>query len=199
MIANDIFADRGALDADLFLLESMLWSRNAVLERLVKASACREQAVIDLLRIESMYQFAEFFFLLRAREIHSVEEIERLADIHNVHVATLTSDAEKMKRLGVRKERLLDAIFTADTLPRLLQNWREWPGAIDQSNLGRLLVTVMPTETCRKLVVASAEAGFLTRSKSPYGTVLVCSTGTMEQVFGGVVRDLRERVKNGQP
>ncbi len=186
------------LDADLYVLESILWSKTALSARLIDASASRDTGVIDLLRIEAMYQFAEFFFVLKARGIETVERLSLLADMHNAHVSALTLDPDKMRRLGLRSERLLDSIFTSDTMPRLLQTWRERPGTVDQSNLGRLLVTVMSTETCRKLVVASAEAGFLVREKSPYGTVLVRSTGVMEKVFGGVIRDLRRRIQDGQ-
>lgn len=191
-------ADKEDLDADLYVLESILWSRTALSNRLIEASASRDAGVVDLLRIEAMYQFAEFYFVLKARRIDTVEMVSLLADMHNSHVSALTSDPDKMRRLGLRSERLLDSIFTADTMPRLLQTWRECPGTLDQSNLGRLLVTVMSTETCRKLVVAAAEAGFLIREKSPYGTVLVRSTGVMERVFGGVIRDLRRRIQNGQ-
>src|SRR6266852_3395645 len=76
-----------------------------------------------------------------------------------------TKDETKMDRLGLAGDRLLDAMFTADTLPRLLQNWREQPGAIDQSNLARFLATVMSTETCRKVAVACGTAGFLNRER----------------------------------
>ncbi|MFL9828673.1 hypothetical protein [Rhodoplanes sp. SY1] len=194
MTANDIFADESAVEADLFLQESILWSRSVLSARLVEASVARKPELLDTLRIEAMYQFCEFFYLLRARRIESEEEIARLADIHNQHLDTLLRDADKMKRLGLRKDRVLDAIFTADTLPRLVETWRGRAGRIDQSNLARFLVSVMSTETCRKLVVASAEAGFLERGRSPFGTILVSSTGVMEQVFGGVLRDLRRRL-----
>jgi hypothetical protein len=89
----------------------------------------------------------------------------------------------------------LDAIFTADTMPRLLQNWRDNPGAIDQSNLARLLVGVMSTETCRKLVIAFAEAGFLKRERTPFGTIIVSSTGLMEHIFGYCVREMRLQIQ----
>ena len=56
------------------------------------------------------------------------------------------------------RERALESMFTADTMPRLLQHWRESAGAIDQSNLARLLMGVMSTETCRKVVLAFADA-----------------------------------------
>lgn len=194
MTANDIFSDEAAVEADLLVQESILRSRAELSARLAAASVCRDAELLDTLRIEAMYQFCEFFYLLRARRIESEDAIRRLADLHNQHLDTLSRDADKMKRLGLRNERLLDAIFTADTLPRLIETWRERPGRIDQSNLARFLVGVMSTETCRKLVVACATAAFLERVRSPYGAVLVSSTGVMEQIFGSVLRNLRLRI-----
>lgn len=197
MTANDIFADRAALDADLILHEGLLWARVALSERLVSASASREADLLDGLRIESMYQFCEFFYLLKARRIENVETVRTLADIHNQHLVELSRDKAKLARLGIRMERLLDAIFTGDTMQRLIEAWRDRPGQIDQSNLARFLVLVMSTETCRKLVVTSCEAGFLNRSRSAFGSMLVTTTGVMEQIFGGVMRDLRLRIERG--
>src|SRR6516165_6391353 len=96
---------------------------------------------------------------------------------------------KKMARLGLNSERLLDAMFAADTMRRLGQIWHDRPGTLDQSNLARLLVLVMSTETCRKIAVACAKAGFLQREESPYGMMLVRSNGVLEQVFGGCIRD----------
>jgi hypothetical protein len=104
-------------------------------------------------------------------------------------------DPAKMERLGISRERALESMFTADTMPRLLQHWRESAGAIDQSNLARLLMSVMSTETCRKVVVACADARFLERKRTPYGTMLVFSNGTLEAIFGGCLRDLRMRIR----
>jgi hypothetical protein len=118
-----------------------------------------------------------------------------LAELHNQYIVDLTRDAEKMSRLGLKCERLLDAILTADTMPRLLANWRERSGAIDQSNLARLLVAVMSSETCRKLVVAFADAGFLKRQRTAFGTVIVSSTGIMEQIFGDCIREMRLKIQ----
>jgi hypothetical protein len=103
-------------------------------------------------------------------------------------------DPAKIARLGLTAARLIDAMFTADTMPRLLQNWRERPGAIDQSNLARLLVLVMSTETCRKVVMACSTAGFLARERTAYGTALIFSNGRIENVFGSCIRDLRRRL-----
>ena len=194
MIANDIFSDEEAIEADLALQECLLWSRAELFDRLTAASLSQVQVTAETLRLDAMSPFVEFFYLIRARRIETTDQITRLAEIHNEHIDLLCRDASKMKRLGLRKDRLLDAIFTSDTLPRLTETWKLHPGRIDQSNLARFLATVMSTETCRKLVVACADAGFLSRSKSPFGAVLVQSTGIMEQIFGGVLRDLRRRI-----
>jgi hypothetical protein len=151
--------------------------------------------VLSVLRLEATYQFAEFYYLLRARKIETENDIQRLADIHNKYIVDLTKDPKKMARLGLNSERLLDAMFAADTMRRLGQIWRDRLGTLDQSNLARLLVLVMSTETYRK--VAVAKAGFLQREESPYGMMLVCSNGVLEQVFGGCIRDLRHRIHKG--
>jgi hypothetical protein len=190
--------DRQEIEADLFVLESLRWNRKEFEDRLCRASASQDEAVIGMLRLKVAYQFAEFFYQLAARRITTIEQIEALIQAHNEYLAMLFKDKAKMKRLGLRPDRILDAIFTEDTRPRLLQNWRDRPGSLDQSNLSRLLVTVMSTETCRKLIVACQAAGFITREKTPYGTVVVASTGVMEQVFGQCLRDLRLRIARGE-
>jgi hypothetical protein len=194
MSVEDIFADMGDVEADLQVQETILWSRAVLPSRLVEASADKDIEVAEQLRIEAMYQFAEFFYLLRAREIDGAEAIGNLADIHNAHIEALTRDKAKMRRLGLSEDRLLKAIFTSDTLPRLVETWRERPGCIDQSNLARFLVTVMSAETCRKLALACEKARFMSRIKSPFGAVLLSSTGALEQIFGKVLREQRLRL-----
>jgi DNA-binding MarR family transcriptional regulator len=123
--------------------------------------------------------------------ISTVEDIERFADLHNDYVVSLTRDPAKLQRLGLTQDRALGSMFTADTKPRLIQNWSERAGAIDQSNLARFLVAVMSSETCRKVLIDFEAAGFIQRQRSPYGTVVVWSTGRIEEIFAEMLRDLR--------
>jgi hypothetical protein len=184
-------------DAELVLLENLRWSRKEFQDCICSASRSAKDSVLEVLRLEATYQFAEFLFLIRARNIETEADIRRLAELHNQYVVDLMKSADKMDRMGLSRERALDSMFTADTMPRLLQNWREKKGAIDQSNLARLLMSVMSTETCRKVVVACAEAGFVERARTPYGTMLLQSTGQLEDIFGQALRDLRIRIQNG--
>jgi hypothetical protein len=198
MTANDIFADVAALEPDLALLESLRWARKQFLDRVCEESVSRDEDVLATLRLEATYQVAEFFYLMRARGVESEEQIRMLAELHNEYVVDLTKDPAKSGRLGLRRDRLLDAIFTADVLPRLVQQWAERPGTLDQSNLARFLAALMSSETCRKVVVACGEAGFFVRDRSPYGTVLVRSVGTLERLFAQCLRELRGRIEKAR-
>jgi hypothetical protein len=195
---QSLFADADETEKDLIFLECLRSMRKEFTDRICQESGCRDDQVLGNLRLEATYDLGEFLYLLAARRFESIEQIEALTQLHNAHIVALTKDAAKMKRLGLARDRLLDAMFTADTLPRLLQTWRDNPGAIDQSNLARLLATVMSTETCRKVVLACATAGFLERERTPYGTIVIRSNGTIERIFGACVRGTRNRFDTGQ-
>jgi len=198
MISEDVFADPVELERDVAMLETYRWHRKVFVERILEASASREEEIALTLRLEATHQMAEFYYLLAAQGLRTEAQIEALADLHNTYIVELTKDAAKMARLGLKEDRLLAAMFTADTLPRLLQNWRDKPGAIDQSNISRLLATVMSAETCRKVVLACVEAGFFVRERTTYGTMLISSTGVLERVFGQCLRDARRRLEDAR-
>jgi hypothetical protein len=198
-MSEDVFADRARLMADLNVIEIFRWYRMVFAERLTAASRSQDEEVLATLRLEATYQLAEFYYVLKARGLRTEAQIRALAEVHNAYIADLTRDHAKMRRLGLKEERLLGAIFTADTLPRLVQNWREKPGAFDQSNLARLLTAVMSAETCRKVVVACAEAGLLQRERTSYGTVLIVSTGVLEDTLGRCLREARTRMAGIDP
>ncbi len=194
MSQTDVFADRAQLVADLNMIETFRWYRMVFTERLTAASQSQDEAILEMLRLEATYQLAEFYYGLKAHRIETGADIEKLADAHNAYIVGLTNDPAKMRRLGLSKDRLLDAMFAADTRPRLVETWRQRPGAIDQSNLARLLTVVMSAETCRRVVVACAEAGFVERKDTVYGTKLIVSTGVLEETLGRCLRESRRRV-----
>ena len=184
------------LEADLYLLERMRYSRAQLNETICTASLSQESNVIESLRLESSYHLCEFFFLLKANGFYETDDIQMLADMHNRYLADILKDPVRMQRMNVSSDRLLQAIFTGDTMPRLLEVWRNNRGSLDQSNLARFLVTIMSTETCRKLVVAFTTAGFLERSRTAHGTVVIRSNGQIEEIFGASIRQLRLDLKS---
>ena len=176
----DPFANEAEVELDLILLEHLKSGRKAFVEELCSASRQQTEEVLSVLRMESTYLIAEFFYLFRAHGIDSPDQLQRLAELHNHYISELIKDKERATRLGLSTDRLLDAIFTGDTMPRLIQQWTERPGALDQSNLARFLVTLMSAESCRKIVVACEQAGFLQRERTRAGATVVMSSGVMD-------------------
>ncbi|MHA6299754.1 hypothetical protein [Devosia sp. CAU 1758] len=153
----------------------------------------RDTSTLHLLRQEPLYQLAEFLFSLKANEVISAEGLERLAQLHNQHLASIGQDAARMREYGLTPERLQAALFADDQLAKLHSNF-SLSGAMDQSDLARLLVAVMSPETCRKLLVAAEAAGFVKRQRSPYGAMLIRSTGVLETTLEKVLGEARHDV-----
>ncbi len=157
----------------------------------IAAAQTEDASALLSLRQESLYQLAEFLFALKGYGIDSAPKIEQLASLHNDHLLSIRDDGERMRRFGLSVDRIENALFTGDVLRKLVANFGAAPGAIDQSDLARFLVTVMSTETCRKLALACEKAGFLKRARSPYGAVLVQSNGIIEEIYGSTLREAR--------
>ncbi len=188
--------DRSESEKDLAALEAMRRARMNFEERICGASATQDEAILEGLRLDSMFEFAEFYFALRVLDFTEPEDIALLAKAHNQRIIDLEKDNVEMRRRRLTKDRVLKGMFTADTLPRLESCWREVPGALDQSNLARFLAPQMSPETTRKLIVACTAAGFLTRRETGFGTMVVVSTGIMENVFGQCMREMRDDIRS---
>ena len=182
------------IEKDFAALEHMRRARMNFGDRICAASTSQADEVLESLRLENMFEFAEFYFAIKAMELCGADDIALLADMHNRRIDDLLRNTTAMRQRKLRKDRLLDAIFTSDTRPRLEHCWRETPGALDQANLGRFLLPQMSAETTRKLAVAAEAAGFLTRRDTVFGTKVVVSTGVMEDIFGQCMREMRDAI-----
>lgn len=100
-------------ERELELLESLRWSRKEFVVRVCATSKSQDERVLSVLRLEAAYQLVEFYFLLQARGIETDEDIRRLAELHNQYPVDIMRDAAKMERLGLNRERALEAMFTA--------------------------------------------------------------------------------------
>lgn len=193
----DPFADDGETMRDIRTCEALHEARASFQDALVEGSAVQDRHFVAQLRQESVHQLAEFFFLLRAFRLDSEEKILRYAALHNRHLEGLQADRAKMRRLGLSPTRIGKGMFSPDSIPKLVENYRAGDGAIDQSDLSRLLIEVMSPETCRKTAMALTEAGYLERRRSPYQSVLVRSTGALERIFARHLRHVRSSLGHG--
>lgn len=183
---------------DIALLQAYRQGRLQFDLKIAEASNDKSDEVLSRLRTDALHQIAEFYFLLEAFNIKSVDEFDALLERHNAYISALLSDVSKMHRMGLTKERLLAAIFDGDTKPRVLRCWADSPGTIDQSSIAKLLVAVMSDETARKTVVACGLAGFLRRENSVFRVVLVRSAGVLETIYGECLREVRENFANAE-
>lgn len=183
-------------EKDFAALDLIAKARLDFERRICAASASNSEAILDILRQDKMFEYAQFFFTIATMGFHGQSDAVLLADFHNEHIDALLKNEADLKRRGLPKDRLLKAIFTSDTKPRLDLLWREQPGSLDQSNLARFLVTQMSSETARKITEAAEAAGFVTRRQHPFGAIVVRSTGVMERVMSEAIRQMRLAIKD---
>ncbi|AVF02940.1 MULTISPECIES: hypothetical protein [Devosia] len=189
--------DFATVDADtvrnLDFMEAVHRMKAEFYRSVIATAETTDLSTLHVLRQEPLYQLAEFLFSLKANEIVSAQGLERLAQLHNQHLAAIGQDPVRMREFGLTPERLQAALFADDQLAKLHANFLT-SAAIDQSDLARLLVAVMSPETCRKLLVAADAAGFVKRQRSPYGAMLIRSTGVLETILEKVLGEARRNV-----
>ena len=191
---SDPFEDDAETMQDIRTCEALHEAKVAFHDALVKSSIVQDRHFVTQLRKEPPYQMAEFFFLLRAFQLDSEEKVRRYAELHSQHLERLQADRAKMHRLAVSPTRLRKGKFSSESILKLVENYRSGDGAIDQSDLSRLLIEVMSPETCRKTAMILTEAGYLERRRSPYQSVLVRSTGALERIFARSLRHVRTSI-----
>lgn len=180
------------LDADIALFEEMFAAKAAFFDDLVEN--CADGAGVEAgdLRQENVYAIAHFFYLLKVFGVDGPEQLRNFALAHNQNMAELREDEAARIRLGIQRQRLDSAFFnTDDNLERLKLNCGANGVRLSQSDLARFLVEFMSAETCRSTVAVLHKAGYLKRSKSALGAVLIGSTGALEEIFAGYVRAFR--------
>ena len=187
----DLFTDDGETMRDIRTCEALHEAKASFQDALVDGSVVQDSYFAAQLRQEPVYQMAEFFFLLRAFRLDDEEKIRHYANLHNRHLEGLGADRAKMRRLGLSPTRVRKGMFSPESILKLVENYRTGDGALDQSDLSRLLIEVMSPETCRKTAVLLTEAGYLERRRSPYQSVLVRSTGVLDRIFGQCLRHVR--------
>jgi hypothetical protein len=158
-----------------------------------KTSSQLTKEEADLLRSNEALQIAEFFYLVKTFGLSDRRKIRLYLLRHNQDLKELIADKEKRDLLGLSRSRLEDGIFSEQGIEKVVQQIADGQLRLDQSDLGRLLITLISPETTRKAVVALAKGGLLTRVR--IGQVLVVSNGVLESYFekhlSAIVNDLK--------
>ncbi len=187
-LAND-----AELEADIHLFEEMFSAKARFFDQIVENRAMDSSIEARDLRQENVYAIAEFFYLLKVFGIDSAPKLKRFAEPHNGNIEELLENRDQREKLGIQPQRLHDARFeTPEKLERLVVNCGNRTIRLSQSDLARFLVEYMSSESCRKTVKILSGAGYFTSVKSPFGAILIQSTGMLEKIYGDYLRSFRK-------
>ncbi len=184
--------NKSDLDADITLFEEISSARMRFFDEIVDCRSADSTVKVRELRQETVFVIAEFFWLLRVFEIDTPEKLRAFGETHNRNILELLDNNEDQIRLGIHAPRLREALFDSEEkLDRLEANCGYGAVQFSQSDLARFLVEYMSFERCRSTVKILTDAGFLKASKSPFGAILICSSGQLEDAFADHIRSFR--------
>ncbi len=184
--------NRSELDADITLFEEISSARMRFYDEIVDCRSPDSTVAVRELRQETVFVIAEFFWLLSVFEIDTPEKLRAFGETHNRNILELLNKKEDQIRLGVHAPRLREALFDSEEkLDRLEANCSNGAAQFSQSDLARFLVEYMSFERCRSTVKILTDAGFLKAFKSPFGAILISSSGQLEDAFADHIRLFR--------
>jgi hypothetical protein len=163
-------------------------TKAGLLQRFCRESLNKDASVLNQLTNHNMYAFAEFFYAIHALGLVGADDVIVLLDLHNATVAELA-------KKPMTPQQLAATTFADTDLLRLEEIWRETPGGFEQSTLARFLAPYMSEDSAYMLVIACEAAGFLIRTATVCNSVVVSSTGLMEEVMTEYLRDMRFAIR----
>lgn len=180
------------LEADIAVFENVSLARARFFDEVVENRNRDAGVGARELRQDTVYQLAEFYYLLDVFDIAGPDGLTRLGHAHNRKIEELCESPDLHDKLGIQPQRLHDAMFDSDEkFARLQANCGANGVRLSQSDLARFVIEYMSPETCRNVVKILAGAGYLHLTKSPFRAVLVASNGRLEEIYGEHIRSLR--------
>ena len=176
---------------DIEAVKAMRAARQAFSDGIVTAARCHERDLLRRLKSDSVFQIAEFFFLLECHGIATVAQIKAFARLHNEYLRDAMNTPEKLERLERTKTQIDGAFFSDIGIEKLAENFQRKPPSFDQSDLCRFLVTQQSFENCRRSLKVLREAGLLEEQRIAYGSLILHSCGLLEQIYRDHIDTLR--------
>jgi len=176
---------------DLICLAAIRQSRadffDAVEAQAAEASGADGPASLDrehrkLLRSETVYQIAEFFYVLKFGGLTIPDDLRGFLMRHNADMERLLASCRNgYAEGGLSAQRLKRAIFSLAQIDYVLHESSQGEPRFDQQSLQRIFTQAMSFESCRNLLVVLASYGFLRRWE--FNQVIIGSAGLLEPLF----------------
>ncbi|MGA3303275.1 MAG: hypothetical protein ABSC72_08310 [Methylovirgula sp.] len=170
---------------NFFALDQIGRKRSVILDRLVQESACKDEAILRIVRSDAVLALAEFTYAIHVLGLTGPDDSLVLLDLHNVRAAALAKRGDA---------HALDAPFTDFELLHFEEIWRASPGSLEQAMLARFLGHAMPKESVEPLMTACEAAGFVSR-KAVHHARTVFSTGVIESVLAECLPEIGLRAE----
>jgi hypothetical protein len=150
------------IEADIAVFENVSLARARFFDDIVANRNKNSRIGARELRQDTVYQLAEFYYLLEVFDIDGADGLTRLGMAHNKKIEELCESEDLHDKLGIQPQRLHDAMFDSDEkFARLQANCGANGVRLSQSDLARFVIEYMSPETCRNVVKVLAESGYL--------------------------------------
>lgn len=183
---------------DIDLVVAMRAARMTFADGILCAAKVREKEMRRQLTSDSVFQIAEFFFLLQCHGIRTRKQIRAFGMLHNDYLRQTIASPEKLERLDRTKSQIDGAFFTDVGIEKMVENFHRKPPGFDQSDLCRFLVTQQSFENCRRSLKLLRETRLLQGTRIAYGSIILHSNGTLERIYRNHVNMLRSKMSCAQ-
>lgn len=188
-------AVNAASDVDVVI--AMRTARQVFSDGILREAGTDRRDHRQRLKSDSVFQIAEFFFLLESHGIRTDMQVREFARLHNEYLAEIITSPEKLERLERTRSQVDGASFSEIGIDKLVENFLRKPPSFDQSDLCRFLVTQQSFENCRRSLKVLRDVGLLDETRIAYGSIVLHSGGVLEQVYRNHVDSLRGRLLTG--
>ena len=178
------------------VLQILRQQRILFFDRLAELSLEKDEQHIVRLRQDTIYNVVEYLFILSNFDLTDQAVFVNYLQLHNNHIQGLLDCRDKQQRMGLTVDRLDKGVFSERALMKTAANFATSDGAVDQSDLARLMITLVSPETCRRSIEVLEVSGFLTRTISPFGSMLVKSKGTAEAEFELMLSNMEREIQS---
>lgn len=149
------------------------------------------------LKSDSVFQIAEFFFLMQCHGIKTAKQIREFARLHNEYLEKVLNSPEKLEKLERTRSQVDGAFFSEVGIDKLAENFRRKPPSFDQSDLCRFLVTQQSFENCRRSLKILRDVRLLDEKRTAYSSIILHSRGILERIYRNHIDSLCSRLLPG--
>lgn len=176
---------------------AMRTARQVFSDGILHEAGTEQRDLRQRLKSDSVFQIAEFFFLMQCHGIKTAKQIREFARLHNEYLEKVLNSPEKLEKLERTRSQVDGAFFSEVGIDKLAENFRRKPPSFDQSDLCRFLVTQQSFENCRRSLKILRDVRLLDEKRTAYSSIILHSRGILERIYRNHIDSLCSRLLPG--